>query len=70
MKIRKTWKGAKWKKYEININQKMINDDNNKSDANNKSDIAINNNNDNDENNSESLHKDSEISDYELWFFT
>ena len=48
----------------------MINDDNNKSDANNKSDIVINNDNDNDENNSESLHKDSEISDYELWFFT
>ena len=34
MKIRKTWKGAKWKKYEININEKMINDDNNKSDDN------------------------------------
>ena len=63
---KKNLKKSEMKKYEININEKMITDDNNKSDANNKSDIAINNNNDNDENNSESLHKDSEISDYEL----
>ena len=66
---KKNLKRSEMKKYEIDINEKMINDENNKSDDNNKSNITINNNNnDNDENNSESLHKDAEISDYELLF--
>ena len=65
---KKNLKRSEMEKYEININEKMINDDNNTSDDNNKSNITINNINDNDDNNTESLHKDLEMSDYELWF--